>query len=179
MDGAPVIGMCRTIELMRKLPPHTGSTTRQPHGFTLIELMITLAIVGVLAMIAVPAYFDQIRKSRRGEATTVLSAVQQAQERWRANCTSYTTNLTAAVSASGVATCDAALGLGMAASTPSGRYVISVPAASASAYQVTAVAATGSDQNKDRATGGVSCSTLTLTAAAGNLGYAPAACWSR
>jgi type IV pilus assembly protein PilE len=159
------------------LPPVT--TNHESHGFTLIELMITVAIVGVLAMIAVPAYFDQIRKSRRSEATTALSAVQQAQERWRANCTSYTTNLTAAVSASGVATCDATLGLGLAPSTPSGRYVVSVPAASASAYQVTAVAATGSGQDKDKATGGVSCATLNLTATAGNLGYTPAACWSR
>jgi type IV pilus assembly protein PilE len=130
-------------------------------------------------MVAVPTYFDQIRKSRRAEATTALSAVQQAQERWRANCAAYTTNLTAAVAASGVAACNAALGLGLPASTASGRYVISVPAASAATYQVTAAAATGSGQDKDKATGGVSCATLTLAASAGNVSYVPAACWSR
>ncbi|MBK7458565.1 MAG: prepilin-type N-terminal cleavage/methylation domain-containing protein [Betaproteobacteria bacterium] len=52
-------------------------------GFTLVELMIAVVIVALLASIALPSFMDSIRKSRRSEAFAALSAVQQAQERWR------------------------------------------------------------------------------------------------
>jgi type IV pilus assembly protein PilE len=44
-------------------------------GFTLIELMITVVIVGVLAAIALPAYQDQMRKGRRGAAQAHLMEI--------------------------------------------------------------------------------------------------------
>ena len=46
---------------------------RGTRGFTLVEVMIALVVVAVLAMIAVPAYQDSIRKSRRSEAFTALA----------------------------------------------------------------------------------------------------------
>ncbi|MBL0296210.1 MAG: prepilin-type N-terminal cleavage/methylation domain-containing protein [Betaproteobacteria bacterium] len=58
-------------------------------GFTLVELMIAVVIVALLASIALPSFMDSIRKSRRSEAFAALSAVQQAQERWRGNHGSY------------------------------------------------------------------------------------------
>ena len=61
-----------------------GRKAGQP-GFTIVELTIALVVVGVLASIALPSFMDAIRKSRRSDAFAALSAVQQAQERWRGN----------------------------------------------------------------------------------------------
>lgn len=60
-------------------------------GFTLIELMVTLAIIGILALIAIPGFSEQVAKSRRAEAMRGLSDLQLRQERWRASNTSYGT----------------------------------------------------------------------------------------
>jgi len=54
-----------------------------------MELMIVMVIIAVLAAVAVPSYLGQIRKSRRAEAVTFMSQVQQAQERYRANISKY------------------------------------------------------------------------------------------
>lgn len=50
-------------------------------GFTLIELMIVVAIVGILAAIAYPSYTEQVRKSRRADATGALLGFANAMER--------------------------------------------------------------------------------------------------
>ena len=57
-------------------------------GFTLIELMLTVVIVGILAAIAVPSYDSFVKKSRRSEAKALLTSVQSQLER----C--YTLNIT-------------------------------------------------------------------------------------
>lgn len=61
---------------------------RQNSGFSLIEIMVVLAIVGILASIALPAYTDHSRKTRRAAGTACLSAAAQQLER------RYTTELT-------------------------------------------------------------------------------------
>jgi type IV pilus assembly protein PilE len=135
---------------------------RAQRGFTLIELMIVVAIAGILAAVAYPSFMDQVRKARRSDAIDVVSRVQQAQERWRADNPAYAT----------------LAALGIAAASPSGYYTIaSTPGANAAAvnsYTVTATAVAGKSQAND-----AGCATLTLTVAGGTPSYTPATCWKR
>jgi type IV pilus assembly protein PilE len=55
---------------------------KKKNGFTLIEMLIVLAMVGVLAAIAFPSYQEQVRKSRRTAVKGQLQEVQQNMERW-------------------------------------------------------------------------------------------------
>jgi type IV pilus assembly protein PilE len=55
---------------------------RRTRGFTLIEVMITVAIVGILAAIAYPSYRDSLIKSRRADAKAVLLEAAQWMERF-------------------------------------------------------------------------------------------------
>ncbi|MBW2039899.1 MAG: prepilin-type N-terminal cleavage/methylation domain-containing protein [Deltaproteobacteria bacterium] len=53
-------------------------------GVTLLELMIVVAIVGILAAVAIPAYDGYVTRSRRSNAFTALETVRAAQEMYRA-----------------------------------------------------------------------------------------------
>ena len=49
-----------------------------PPGFTLIELMIVVAVIGILAMVAIPKFADLIRKSNEGASKGNLGAIRSA-----------------------------------------------------------------------------------------------------
>lgn len=115
----------------------------EPHrcsGFTLIELMIVVAVIAVLAAVALPSYQGQVRKSRRAEAITFMSQIQQAQERYRANRTTYGDRF---IFVSGGFT-----GVGVTGdtgasdsyTTSGGYYVLGLSGAAASGYTVDATA---------------------------------------
>lgn len=58
-------------------------------GFTLVEVMVVVVIVAVLLAIALPAYQEFSKRSRRGDAVASLLQLSLAQEKWRANHTSF------------------------------------------------------------------------------------------
>lgn len=63
-------------------------------GYTIVELMIAVAIVGVLAGIVYPSYTDGVKRSRRAEAMTTLMMVANRQEQYYADNRTYTTDMT-------------------------------------------------------------------------------------
>ncbi|MGE0372408.1 MAG: type IV pilin protein [Gammaproteobacteria bacterium] len=64
-------------------------------GFTLIELVMVIAIVGILMAIAIPSYNNSTTKARRADGQTALMDVMVRQERFYTENNTYTTNLAA------------------------------------------------------------------------------------
>lgn len=58
-------------------------------GFTLLELMIVVVIIGVLAMVAIPSFRNYLNRSRTTEAITFLGEIRQRQESYRAEFGQY------------------------------------------------------------------------------------------
>jgi type IV pilus assembly protein PilE len=67
---------------------------RNPKGFTLTELMITVAIIAILAAIAVPIYTHYVYRSKQVEAKTLLMTIKAEQEEYRAEFQVYTSDIT-------------------------------------------------------------------------------------
>ncbi len=70
------------------------SSSRRLSGFTLVELMITVAILAIIAAIAVPAYTRQVQKARRTDARNALLDLAGREERWLSVANSYSQNTT-------------------------------------------------------------------------------------
>ena len=69
---------------------------KRESGFTLIEILVVLAILGILVMIAAPTYQDSVRKSRRSDGMQDLMELSARQERFYAQNSTYTTDLNTA-----------------------------------------------------------------------------------
>ncbi|MDT8425858.1 MAG: type IV pilin protein [Methyloprofundus sp.] len=61
----------------------------QNKGFTLIELMIVVAVIGILASIAYPSYQEYVLRAKRADGKAAILSAQLAQEKYRANNTTY------------------------------------------------------------------------------------------
>ena len=119
---------------------------RLARGFSLMELMSVLAIVGILSMVAYPSFMQNIRESRRTDAQVVLTRTAQNLERFFSTNNSYTVNTGQLGVTNGLSDRE--------------DYVITVgPGATGigSSYIITATAAAGSTQVDD-----AGCTVLTL-----------------
>ena len=73
-------------------PGFLPSTTRPPRGFTLLELLVVMVIIGLLASIIAPQYFGQIGKSNVKVARAQIEALGQALDQYRLDVGRYPTS---------------------------------------------------------------------------------------
>jgi len=138
------------------------------NGFTLIELMIAVAIVAILAGVAMPSYLSYIRKGNRADATSLLQAASVAQERHRLGNTTYASAVTTLTPPCGGSPC----------ASERQHYTLAVaPLSVADAYKTGYILTANAASSMQQADSG--CTAITLTVNSGNTTYGPATCWGK
>jgi type IV pilus assembly protein PilE len=126
---------------------------------TLVDLVVALAIAGVLASVALPSYQAQIAKGRRSDAIAALTRVQMAQEQFRSHHGSYALALGAL--------------RGAGATSPDGHYEVALIGAHAGGFIARALP-------RDAALRDSGCGELTVTVSDGVAVFGPSMrCWNR
>lgn len=127
---------------------------KQQNGFTLIEIMIAVMIIGILAAVAVPQYGNYLTRAKRSDGHVALRAASQEMERCRTQNFSY-------------ATCTPNTTV-----SSDGHYTIEISAdvtRTSTVYELTAKAKTGGAQAND-----TDCTEMTIDALGATK---PDACW--
>ncbi len=129
-------------------------------GFTLIELMVVIAVVAILSTIAITTYRSYTMRANRIDAEAVLLKVQVAEEKYFLQSSTYTTSLAT---------------LGLPTTSPTGFYTLAVAAGSsnsiASSYTATATAI--GSQTNDKA----ACLTLSIDDQGSQTPVPSSGCW--
>jgi type IV pilus assembly protein PilE len=150
----------------RRWPGAVRVTRRLQNGFTLMELVVVILIIGLLVSLAVPSYKSFIMKSRRTEAKQMLFMAAQRQQQWFTQNNTYTTDMTAS-------------GLNIDATSSNGYYTLSIAAGTTgsitTSYSVSATAVSGSSQAADTACGTFSLNSLGQRSISGSQTQPP--CW--
>jgi type IV pilus assembly protein PilE len=134
---------------------------RKLAGITLIELMITVAIVAVLAGIAYPSYMQHVMTSRRTEATSALIRFANLEERYYLDNNQYGSLFQLGLTATSAATY----------STENGYYTITITTPTTSTY--TLMATVSGTQTAD-----TDCATYTLTQNGTKTSSSSSSCWN-
>jgi len=133
---------------------------RLKRGVTLVELMIVVAILGILAAVAYPGYLQYAAKSKRIEAKTALLKIAMLQERFYLQNNRYTTDLT-----------QLGFSAPVNAMTASGTYVVNVTVNGLNEFLASAAYQKSNDELGK-------CATFTIDGR-GDRGSAPYAdCWT-
>lgn len=130
---------------MRTMPT-MHLTTHTKRGFSLIELLITVAVIALLARVALPSYQHYLVKGSRVAVQTELLQLASLQEKIYLNTSRYSANVTKSYNGTSAGT----NGLGATGTSKDGKYTITVDTpADGQTFTLTATPVTGSAQAGD------------------------------
>lgn len=131
---------------------------KRKKGFSLIELMITVVVVGIVAAVAYPSYQQYLRRGARAEAQAQMMDIAARQGQFLIDNRAYAASV-------------AALGVSIPSSV-STKYTIAIATVAAPpTFTITATPVSGSSQASD------TCGTLTLNSAGAKAASGTGTCW--